>query len=122
MFPGGNARHHYRIIGGKPVPYGDAPWQAVLYNMNQLWGGGTLISEKYVITAAHCMAYKKESYKIILGDHFLSKKESGEVERKIASVEVHPKYDLNAEYTNNCKFLKRLSTSQHQLHTDQGIN
>ena len=100
---GTNARHHTRIIGGYPVPYGDAPWQAVLYNMNQLWGGGTLISEMYVITAAHCMTYEKESYKIILGNHFLSKNDSGEVERKIASYKRHSKYDLNAEQTNNCK-------------------
>ena len=71
-FHRGNDRHHTRIIGGLPVPYGDAPWQVVLYTMNQLWGGGTLISEKYVITAAHCMNYKKEWYKIIIGDHFLS--------------------------------------------------
>ena len=110
-FHKGNDRHHTRIIGGYPVPYGDAPWQAVLYNMNQLWGGGTLISEMYVITAAHCMTYEKESYKIILGNHFLSKNDSGEVERKIASYKRHSKYDLNAEQTNNCKsFLKPLCT------------
>ena len=102
-----NARHHTRIIGGYPVPYGDAPWQVVLYNMNQLWGGGTLISEKYVITAAHVMSYKKELYTIILGEHILSKEDSGEVERKIAWFEVHSKYDSNAESTNiqNCIYI-----------------
>ena len=106
---GTNARHHTRIIGGYPVPYGDAPWQVVLYNMNQLWGGGTLISEMYVITAAHCMTYEKELYKIILGNHDLNKNDSGEVERKVASYKRHSKYDLNAEHTNNCKcFFKPL--------------
>ena len=105
-FHKGNDRHHTRIIGGLPVPYGDAPWQVVLYTMNQLWGGGTLISEKYVITAAHCMNYKKELYKIIIGDHFLSKKDYGEVKRKIAWFQAHPKYDFNSDFTRNCKFLK----------------
>ena len=104
-----NARHHTRIIGGYPVPYGDAPWQAVLYLAGDLWGGGTLISEMYVITAAHCMTYEKELYKIILGNHDLRKNDSGEVERKIASYKRHSKYDLNAEHTNNCKcFFKPL--------------
>ena len=90
--------HHSRIIGGYPVPYGDAPWQAVLaLKDNGLWGGGTLISEKYVITAAHCMNYMLEMYTIILGKHLLSKEDSGEVQRKIAMVKTHPKFDFMAE-------------------------
>ena len=91
-------RHHSRIIGGYPLPYGDAPWQAVL-NLEHigLWGGGTLISEKYVVTAAHCMNFEQEMYTIILGEHLLSKQDSGEVERKIAMVKTHPKFDFMAE-------------------------
>ena len=97
-----------RIIGGNPVPYGDAPWQA-FFDIKDVGpgGGGTLISEKYVITAAHVMSYKKELYTIILGEHILSKEDSGEVERKIAWFEVHSKYDSNAESTKrkNCIYI-----------------
>ena len=91
-------RHHSRIIGGYPVPYGDAPWQVVLVlEDNKFWGGGTLISAKYVVTAAHCMNYEQEMYTIILGEHILGKEDSGEVERKIAMVKTHPKFDVMAE-------------------------
>ena len=90
------------------MPYGDAPWQVIfdLKDLGGLRGGGTLISEKYVITAAHVMAYEKEMYTIILGKHSLSKEDSGEVNRKISWFETHLKFDFNAEHTNikNCKF------------------
>ena len=101
-------RQFSRIIGGNPVPYGDAPWQAFLDLKDEgPRGGGTLISEKYVITAAHVMGYKKELYTIILGEHLLSKEDSGEVKRKIAWFEAHSKYDSNAESTNiqNCIYI-----------------
>ena len=91
-------RHHSRIIGGYPVPYGDAPWQAVLVLEDYgLLGGGTLISAKYVVTAAHCMNYEQEMYTIILGEHILGKEDSGEVNRKISMVKTHPKFDVMAE-------------------------
>ena len=90
------------------MPYGDAPWQAILDLKDEgPKGGGTLISEKYVITAAHVMTSEKEMYTIILGKHFLSKEDSGEVKRKIAWFGVHSKYDSNAESTNiqNCIYI-----------------
>ena len=86
--------------------YGDAPWQAILDLKDEgPKGGGTLISEKYVITAAHVMTSEKEMYTIILGKYLLSKEDSGEVKRKIAWIEVHSKYDSNADSKNiiNCK-------------------
>ena len=54
-------KNHFRIIGGKAVKSViDHPWMVVLnYNTsdpNKMWGcGGSLINEKYVLSAAHCV-------------------------------------------------------------------
>ncbi|XP_068230576.1 phenoloxidase-activating factor 3-like [Palaemon carinicauda] len=48
-----------RIVAGQPAPLGAWPWMVVLngkINNRRTWHcGGTLISERYVLTAAHCI-------------------------------------------------------------------
>lgn len=49
-----------RIVGGKGAKFGEWPWQVLvreatwlgLFTKNKC--GGVLITDKYVITAAHC--------------------------------------------------------------------
>ncbi len=46
------------IVGGKPAPEGKYPWQVRLYeSMSDHKGlcGGSLISDQWVLTAAHCV-------------------------------------------------------------------
>merc|ERR1719228_1789151 len=53
-----NTESNTRIVGGIPTNPGELPWQiALLFNGEQLWNqgcGGTLVGDKYVVTAAHC--------------------------------------------------------------------
>jgi len=48
-----------RIIGGDPSQPFQFPWQVVLYrgDSSSLYCGGSLISSKTVLTAAHCTSY-----------------------------------------------------------------
>lgn len=43
-----------RIVGGYDVGYYKYPWMATLMKDNMVNCGGSLISSKIVITAAHC--------------------------------------------------------------------
>lgn len=43
-----------RIIGGHPVKIESAPYQVALLDNNGHRCGGSLISESFVLTAAHC--------------------------------------------------------------------
>jgi secreted trypsin-like serine protease len=44
-----------RIVGGAPIPIGQAPWQVAISTNGSLCGG-SLINVNWVVTAAHCVA------------------------------------------------------------------
>lgn len=46
-----------RIYNGSPASEGELPWMAVLYyqRRNEPHCGATVISQKYLLTAAHCV-------------------------------------------------------------------
>ncbi|XP_034101562.2 trypsin alpha-like [Drosophila albomicans] len=49
-----------RIIGGQDVTIEEAPWQIALLLNNEFICGGSIYSELFVITAAHCVVEKPE--------------------------------------------------------------
>ena len=51
--------HHTRVVGGKDAHKGEIPWQVGLTTKPGsdpvlIFCGGTLISDRWVMTAAHC--------------------------------------------------------------------
>ncbi|XP_073460542.1 ovochymase-2-like [Aquarana catesbeiana] len=59
--------------------------------------GGTIVSDKHVVTAAHCIADKNftSNFKVCIGDHDVSVKESSEMIFSILKVILHPKFLAN---------------------------
>jgi len=51
-----------RIVGGKNADPGEWPWIAALFNAERQFCGGSLIDDKHVLTAAHCVV--KQVYTI----------------------------------------------------------
>merc|ERR1711997_125069 len=67
-----------RIVGGKETQFGDWPWQ-VLVKESTLLGlftkdkcGGVLISDRHVLTAAHCQPGFLASLMVELGEYDIS--------------------------------------------------
>ncbi|KAF5295126.1 hypothetical protein FQA39_LY13277 [Lamprigera yunnana] len=59
-----------RIVGGRPTGVNRYPWIARLVYDGLFHCGGSLITQDYVLTAAHCVRrLKRTKIRVILGDH-----------------------------------------------------
>lgn len=59
-------------MGGQKVGQGLHPWQVAIYFDGELRCGGSLFSERYILTAAHCFygaLDQLQLIKIVLGEH-----------------------------------------------------
>ena len=93
-----------RIVSGVSANYGEWPWQIFL-SAPPYSCGGSLISEEWVITAAHCIDHSDtvEDIQISLGEY---NRESGDepypsVMRGVQRRKIHPRYNskLSFEFT-----------------------
>ncbi|KAL7629903.1 UNVERIFIED_CONTAM: hypothetical protein RMT77_019978, partial [Armadillidium vulgare] len=60
-----------RIVGGKPADPKDWPWMAaILRKSGSQFCGGVLITDRHVLTAAHCVVqFTKNEIKVRLGEY-----------------------------------------------------
>jgi secreted trypsin-like serine protease len=106
-----------RIVGGIEAQPNSWPWAVVIYQItysNDLSApktkficGGTIISEKYILTAAHCIVRQTEvlgprNFKIQFGAHDLKK--SGFFS-EISEIKVHEKYTIS-QHRNDIALMK----------------
>lgn len=80
-----------RIVGGRPISIDRVPWQVAIYNKGFIICGGSIISEDWVLTAAHCMEGGGK-FTVRAGSSFF--RYGGQV-RKVRSVYIHAKYNTN---------------------------
>jgi len=59
-----------RIVGGNVTEINEYPWQILMYKNGWQHCGGSIISDRWIMTAAHCVEDKNPTkYQIILGEH-----------------------------------------------------
>lgn len=86
-----------RIIGGTPVYYGESPWTVSIKKREGrkffTYCGGALISDRFVVTAAHCVRYYKPNVIFVgVGDHSRNGEDPGEILAAIMSITPHPEF------------------------------
>nr|XP_005289549.1 anionic trypsin-1-like [Chrysemys picta bellii] len=80
-----------RIVGGYECSPHSQPWQVSL-NVGYHFCGGSLITDQWVVSAAHCWYYP-DSMQVILGDHNIQVFEHTEHLMRIETIVWHPSYD-----------------------------
>ncbi|XP_041971769.1 serine protease gd-like isoform X2 [Aricia agestis] len=95
------------VVNGKPTLEGQWPWQIALYQTQTIDSkyicGGTLVSHKHIITAAHCVTKKgrnkvvnKNTLTVYLGKHNLRTSVEGVEIRLVSEIKVHPQYNASS--------------------------
>ncbi|XP_057368910.1 brachyurin-like [Daphnia carinata] len=90
----GQVNYASRIVGGTEAVPHSAPWQVAIFIDGQYFCGGSLISNEWVLTAAHC-ADNAIFFNILLGSHNVrlsAAEEPTRVEVRSTQYTVHPEW------------------------------
>ncbi|XP_053559001.1 transmembrane protease serine 9 [Bombina bombina] len=84
-----------RIVGGSDAVKGEFPWQVSLRENNEHFCGATIISERWLVSAAHCFNDFQDPavWVAYIGTTSLSGTDSSTVKASIKNIIKHPSYD-----------------------------
>ncbi|XP_039986492.1 coagulation factor VII isoform X2 [Xiphias gladius] len=86
---GGGEDGANRIVGGVLQKQGGSPWQVLIHRSDGYgFCGGTLVSDRWVISAAHC--FEESADHVTIGDYDKQRPDPDEQLIKIQKVFVHP--------------------------------
>ncbi|XP_026462799.1 lectizyme-like [Ctenocephalides felis] len=80
-----------RVVGGHTASEHQFPWQVSLQRNKDHFCGGSVLNEKWVVTAAHCIS-GTFGFEAVAGKHDLSKSESTEQRSAFKRTIVHKSY------------------------------
>ncbi|XP_032332027.1 coagulation factor IX isoform X3 [Camelus ferus] len=89
-----------RIVGGKDAKPGQFPWQVLLKRKTTAFCGGSIINEKWVVTAAHCIE-PGVKITVVAGEHNAEETEPTEQTRNVVRAIPHHSYNASVNKYNH---------------------
>ncbi|XP_066976820.1 trypsin-3-like [Macrobrachium rosenbergii] len=74
-----------RVVGGRVTTRGRYPWLASLYYRGKIYCGATLVNDRFLVSAAHCVKnVNKDKVEVFLGSH--NRSDTAEISRRVHKV------------------------------------
>lgn len=99
-----------RIVGGNVTFEGENPWMVALFlhgkQREEFWCGGALVSDRHVVTAAHCTKdakkrpFRPSQFTAKIGEWDLKDSDGYTREIRIAEITAHPDFKPNGFYND----------------------
>nr|XP_025717345.1 coagulation factor IX isoform X2 [Callorhinus ursinus] len=89
-----------RIVGGKDAKPGQFPWQVLLNGKVDAFCGGSIINEKWVVTAAHCIE-PDDKITVVAGEYNTEVREPTEQKRNVIRTILHHSYNATINKYNH---------------------
>lgn len=85
---------NFRVLGGSTATQGEFPWQVSLQSSRGHFCGGSILDERHILTAAHCVEGKSSPYfKVVAGAHNIQVHEEIQRQDRLTSkIVMHPRY------------------------------
>lgn len=106
----GKVRRQTRVISGQATEVNEYPWMTGIGTKGSLSPscGGALVSDQYVLTAAHCCHGRTAAnMQVFLGDHdWTVATETDSFRRSVQAIKVHPLYQQPNTLNNDACLIK----------------
>ena len=106
----GTVRKRTKILNGQESQINEFPW---MVGLSHMWSvrpfcGGVLISDQYILTAAHCCLRREATdIHVFLGDHnWMESTEVPSIRRKVVSIKTHPAYGQQTQFNYDVCLIK----------------
>ncbi|KAI4823258.1 hypothetical protein KUCAC02_011855 [Chaenocephalus aceratus] len=94
--PGSRVGPSLRVVGGAQATYGSHPWLVSLQYRGSHFCGGAILTERWILTAAHCLASHSKEFlsgvRVVVGEFDQRADDEEKQAFLIKSVSVHEKY------------------------------
>uniref|UniRef100_H3BXA5 Ovochymase 2 n=1 Tax=Tetraodon nigroviridis TaxID=99883 RepID=H3BXA5_TETNG len=84
--------HSLRVVGGGEATYGSHPWLVSLQNRGSHFCGGAILSNRWILTAAHCVASLSSHVRVVVGEFDQRTEDEEEQVLPLKTILVHEKY------------------------------